>query len=219
MKSTERHFFSVLLVGWLAISPMALSGQTFSEFFRQKKTQRKYLRQQIAALQVYIGYAQKGYSIAKEGLDMIGGLKNGELDLHSGHFLSLQKVDRNIREHIPIAGLIASQARMEKDTEGKIDDLSGGLTQGELEYIERVANNILAAAKDILDQIITLCTDGYLQMTDDARLSRIDALYVRFRDHHGLLQKFRNGAVSLALGRLREESATGKARLLYGLQE
>ncbi|MCH5688762.1 conjugal transfer protein TraI [Niabella sp. W65] len=36
-----------------------LQAQTFAEWFQQKKTQKKYLLQQIAALQVYIGYAKK----------------------------------------------------------------------------------------------------------------------------------------------------------------
>jgi len=34
-----------------------LQAQTFAEWFQQKKTQKKYLLQQIAALQVYIGSA------------------------------------------------------------------------------------------------------------------------------------------------------------------
>ncbi|ULT42931.1 conjugal transfer protein TraI [Niabella defluvii] len=56
-----------------------LQAQTFAEWFQQKKTQKKYLLQQIAALQVYIGYAKKGYNIAKDGLNTIGGFTRGEL--------------------------------------------------------------------------------------------------------------------------------------------
>ena len=35
--------------------------QTYEEWFQQTKTQKKYLLQQIAALKVYIGYAEKGF--------------------------------------------------------------------------------------------------------------------------------------------------------------
>ena len=49
-----------------AIISTGTRAQTFAEWFRQSATQKKYLLQQIAALQVYIGYVQKGYSIAKE---------------------------------------------------------------------------------------------------------------------------------------------------------
>ena len=42
----------MFLLGMLATTTQA---QTFAEWFKQKKTQKKYLVQQIAALQVYIG--------------------------------------------------------------------------------------------------------------------------------------------------------------------
>jgi hypothetical protein len=37
---------------------------TFSEWFRQKKTQKKYHAQQINALQVYLEFVKKGYGVA-----------------------------------------------------------------------------------------------------------------------------------------------------------
>ncbi|MBK8088802.1 MAG: hypothetical protein IPK31_13170 [Chitinophagaceae bacterium] len=37
----------------------AANAQTLNEWVNQKSTQKKYLLQQIAALQVYIGYAKK----------------------------------------------------------------------------------------------------------------------------------------------------------------
>jgi len=80
----------IIFIGlMLFLSAGNIHAQTFSEWFRQKKTQKKYLLQQIAALQVYIGYAQKGYRIAKEGLTTIGGFTKGEFDLHSDFINSL----------------------------------------------------------------------------------------------------------------------------------
>lgn len=64
-----------------AILSTDVKAQTFAEWFRQSATQKKYLLQQIAALQVYIGYVQKGYSIAKEGLSAISDIKHGEFKL------------------------------------------------------------------------------------------------------------------------------------------
>ena len=81
----------------LFLAAGTVEAQTFSEWFRQKKTQKKYLLQQIAALQVYIGYAQKGYRIAKEGLTTIGGFTKGEFDLHS----DFQKLCKGSRHHYP----------------------------------------------------------------------------------------------------------------------
>ena len=47
--------------------------QTWAEWFQQKQTQKKYLIEQIAALQVYLGYAKKGYDIASKGIHLLQG--------------------------------------------------------------------------------------------------------------------------------------------------
>lgn len=52
----------------LTIFVTVCNAQTFAEWFKQKETQKKYLIQQIVAFQMYLGYVQKGYSIAQKGL-------------------------------------------------------------------------------------------------------------------------------------------------------
>src|SRR3954462_11965140 len=74
-----------------------LSAQTFSEWFRQNKTQKKYLLEQIAALEVYAGYLQKGYAIAKDGLNTINSIRHGDFELHDNHFQSFRKINPTIR--------------------------------------------------------------------------------------------------------------------------
>jgi hypothetical protein len=44
----------------------------------KKKTQKKYLLQQIAALQVYFGYAKKGYSFVSSDTKTIRDIKKGD---------------------------------------------------------------------------------------------------------------------------------------------
>lgn len=77
----------VALVAYLAVS-LPVHAQTWSEWFRQKKTQKKYLLQQIAALKVYIDYAEKGYKIACDGIHAVREIKRGDFNLHD-NFLSL----------------------------------------------------------------------------------------------------------------------------------
>ncbi len=71
-------------------------GQTADEWLRQKQTQTKYLIQQIAALEMYNGYAHKGYSIAQHGLKTIEYFKTGEWRLHSDFFNSLDIISPEI---------------------------------------------------------------------------------------------------------------------------
>ena len=82
MKNIMIYFFCLLNI-------TALKAQTFSEWFRQKKTQEKYLIQQIAGLEVYAGYLKKGYKIFDTGSKTISKIKSGDLNMHQ-LFLTLR---------------------------------------------------------------------------------------------------------------------------------
>src|ERR1700750_1480750 len=88
--------------------------QTYDEWFRQKKTQKEYLLQQIAALQTYIGYAEQGYSIVKSGLNLIGNVKKGDFSLHSDYFKSLANVNPSIKQYVKVAETITLQISIAK---------------------------------------------------------------------------------------------------------
>ena len=89
-----------------------LRAQSWEEWFQQGPTQKKYLLQQIAALRVYAGQLQKGYTIAREGLAMIGAFTKGELDAHSDYFNSLKKVNPAVKHYANGAALIALHAKI-----------------------------------------------------------------------------------------------------------
>jgi len=63
----------------ILLSGAQVNAQTWNEWFRQKKTQKKYLVQQIAALKVYLKYLKQGYRIVDKGLSLVGDIKDGNL--------------------------------------------------------------------------------------------------------------------------------------------
>src|SRR5882757_6745240 len=80
-------------------------GQTFSEWFSQKKTLIKYLTQQIIALESFESDVKKGYSIATGGLSNIGGITGAEYQLHQNYFLSLKAVNPAVRNDPDLAAI------------------------------------------------------------------------------------------------------------------
>ncbi len=84
MKS--RRMIKVALVAVLLLTNTFANGQTFGEWFRQKKTQIKYLLERIAQLQVQIELLKKGYKIVDNGLRTIHQIKDGEFNLHKDFF-------------------------------------------------------------------------------------------------------------------------------------
>lgn len=198
----------------------SLQAQTFSEWFRQKKTQKKYLLQQIAALQVYIGYAQKGYKIAKEGLTTIGGFTKGEFDLHGDYFNSLKKVNPEIKQYAKVADIIAMQLKIVKDYNRSYGQISrsNAFNNGELEYIRRVFSRLLDDCDQTLDELIAVTTSGKLEMKDDERMGRIDRLYLDMQDKYSFSQSFSNDAKTLAVARAKENTEIQTSRALQGIK-
>lgn len=211
----------ILIMLALAGCTASLRAQTFDEWFRQKETQKKYLIQQVAALQVYIELAQKGYAIAKEGLDVIGSFKEGELDLHTGYFNSLKNVNPKIKQYAKVADIMAMQERIVQtcnQTRRRVQqsDVFNGEEKG---YIGRVLDRLLDGCSNVLDELLNVATDGKLKMMDNERLERIDMLYQEMMGQYTFSQSFSNETLLLAMSRIKENNETQTVHALYGITE
>lgn len=194
--------------------------QTFAEWFRQSSTQKKYLLQQIAALQVYIGYVQKGYSIAGQGLNTISDIKNGEFNLHKDYFNSLKTVNPKIKNYSKVADIIGLQVniiKVYKEASKQVKQ-SSLFNAGEISYINGVFERLLDDCTKAIDALITVTTSGELEMKDDGRLKRIDALYTDMQDKYTFVQGFSNEAKLLATSRSREQNDIQTIRSIKGIK-
>jgi hypothetical protein len=155
-----------------------VKAQTFAEWFSQKKTQLKYLTQQIAALEQYGSFVKQGYAISQHGLGGIGNWVAGEFDLHNGYYNSLRTVNPYIRNN-PKANSIVQMAQQ---IPGQFDQLSRlALTANTRTYIASVKNSILADVDKDLAELQTVL-GGQVAMSDDERLKRLDAIYAKVLD-------------------------------------
>ncbi|MFT4152241.1 hypothetical protein [Parafilimonas sp.] len=209
-----------LIIIWMMVLASAAHAQTFAEWFQQKKTQKKYLIRQIAALQVYIGYLQKGYKIAKDGLNTIGDFTQGEFNLHTDYFNSLKSVNPNVKRYAKVAGIITLQVKIVQNYNRAIKQLksSAAFSGDELSYIGKVFSNLLDDCAGTLDELIAVTADGKLEMKDDERLKRIDKLYSDMQDEFTFSRSFGDDAKTLAASRLQEESDMQTLRALTGIK-
>jgi hypothetical protein len=150
--------------------------QTLSEWFHQKKTQIKYLKQQILALKAYKDIAEKGYQIAAEGLGDIGKVKEEDLGLHEDHFEELFTVNPAIRAD---ARVTATLALLEK-TLKNLRECEKLTIQYRPALAERATKlreeneSICLEVKDYMDQLLS---DGNLTMSDADRLDSLERMY------------------------------------------
>ena len=123
---------------------LCIIGICSQEIAAQAK-QRKMLMLQIAALQTYIGYAKKGYTVVKNGFNFIGDVKKGEVNLHSDYFTSLKKVNPKVKNYVKTAQIISLQIKTLKVYKKTFellghDDLFHG---DELDYIEKTFEHLI----------------------------------------------------------------------------
>lgn len=211
----------VLLFSWnISIAQRA------SEFWDQKKKRLEYLAQQIAALQVYIGYAQKGYSIAKDGLHLVGDIKKGDFNLHSSYFNSLTKINPRITKYARISDIILCHVNILKIYKAAVKRMkeNGQFTETEIGYIHSVFTKVLDEAADAISQLIMLITPGEkeannYQMKDDERLQRIDLLHGDMQGKLTFVHQLSNENYVLSLLRRKEKHEAETSRQLHNIKK
>lgn len=194
--------------------------QTWSEWFRQKATQKKYLLQQIAALQVYIEYAAKGYEIAGKGIATIRHIKNGDFDLHRDFFGYLKNVSPAVSRYAKVADIITYQIQIVRQTKKSLQSLvsNNQFTPSEIEYCKKVLQNLLDACGKTLDDLTTVVVSDKLTMTDAERLNRIDRIYSEMQDTFSFCKSFSNGLNILAAQRRSQAVELDYSKILNGLK-
>lgn len=191
----------IILVAGLMICMHSATGQTFNEWFRQKKTQKQYLLQQIAALKIYLGYLKEGYKIVNKGLTVVGDIKQGKFDLDIEYLESLRNVNSAVSGSAKVASIVAYQ-RMIMIEFRKLKDVSDDselFTQEEKQYIADVYSNMLRESGLSLGELDRVLSNSGFEMKDDERIKRVDMLYVDMKEKYSFTKSFSN-STKLLLG-------------------
>jgi hypothetical protein len=207
----------VLTLG-LCLCISCANAQTWNEWFRQKKTQKKYLIQQIAALKVYLKYLKEGYDVAKKGLDMIGDIKDGNFNDHSTYFGSLRLANPSIKQSKKVALIATLQQQVMKEFSRLRNDCrtDGNLTGDELNYVDAVYSNMLIQCENAIAELNTIVTDNSSQLKDDERIERIDHIYDDMLDKRDFVQSFSNSTRMIMAQRSRESSEVMTMKKING---
>jgi len=195
----------MMIIALLALSNLC-HAQWFKEWLRQKKTQKEYLIEQIAQYKIYLELLERGYSIAKEGLETIHDIKNGEFKLHKNYMDSLRIVGAEVGKYKKIEfteSLYSEIQTVIASSENRLRQ-SGYLNGEELGYVKSVYSRLLADCERITDALKDVTRDGPLSMSDDERFNRIDLLYGQMQSNYSFVGAFSSEAMVLAASRLGE---------------
>lgn len=195
---------------------LGAEAQTFKEWFRQKKTQKEYLLKQIAALEVYLDYLKEGYDIVQKGLDIVGNIKNDNLNDHIAQFRSLRHVKGNLGVSGKVMVIMTRQISImnsfrELNEKTRNSDY---LTQAEIRYIDRVYQNLLTECERLITDLNVVLTNESSQMTDESRIERIDEAYADMNDKYSFAQSFCSSTETLIMQRSAERNEVESAQKL-----
>lgn len=204
-----------LVIGSMIMCCSFMAGaQNWQEWTQQKKTQIAYLVNQVAALQVYIDLGQKGYSIYRDGLDLIGDIKDGEFNLHKNYFASLSGVNTLVSGAPKVAEMLLFNELVQL--------LRHRVAQLELgEYstsIRHLFDQLSKKSSDHVPQMKLLISPGNYQLKDEERMKRIDRLYKEISKLYGLAKRTYQEAVLQRKVLTKQEKEIDILEHLHGLK-
>jgi hypothetical protein len=198
----------------LLLFSMTVEAQTFGEWFKQKSTQKKYLLQQIAALQVYSGYLQKGYGIARGGLGTIGSAVRSEYGLHSSYYTHLQTVSAPVRNNPQVTEILRWQQDILRHTSQL--KKQNGLSQSESAYVGRVDKALLSDCDARLTDLQTVLADRKTEMSDEQRMRQIAGIYQAMQENHRFAAEFHDQVKVYVLQKQQAKDEVNTLKKLYG---
>ena len=190
-------------------------GQTFAEWFKQKSTQKKYLLQQIAALQVYSDYLQKGYQVARQGLGSISGHLSLENGIHAGYYQKLETAGPLVRQKPQLSEILSWQ----KDILNRFNSIANitGLGENEKIYLNAVRDAVLKDGDNRISQLQEVLTNGQLEMSDSERLGLIATTHQAMQENFRFASVFTEQVRLYALQRGREHQDAATIKKLYDI--
>lgn len=209
----------VAIVACFVVS-LPLHAQTWSEWFQQKKTQKKYLLQQIAALQVYMDYAEKGYKIAGDGIHAVRDIKKGDFNLHEAFFKSLYQINPAIKKYAKVADILVFQFKILKSGKQTLKDVGSSkqFTSEEIKYCASVFDFLFGECVKSVDELIDVITADKFQMKDDERLKRIDNIYTDMQDKYAFSASFSEDLGLLNAQRINEQAEINRSKTIKAIK-
>jgi len=212
---TGKAIMSIIMVLLLTSTITQAHAQTFAEWFKQSSTQKKYLLQQIEALQVYSGYLKKGYTIAKGGLGSISGSLLSENGLHSTYYNELKKVNPMVAKDSRVKEII----RWQTDIMLLMNQWAqiNGLSANEQLYLQEVRSSVFKDCEEVLNNLQNVVSDGKIEMNDADRLKLIAQLHTEMQANYRFATGFTIEAKNYAAQRQQEKTETQVLVKTYGI--
>jgi hypothetical protein len=215
MESIKKMLVGLLFTAISSGMAVTAQAQTFAEWFAQKKTQQKYLLQQIAALQVFSNYLKQGYQIANNGLASISGTLKTENGLHSTYYNRMKTASPLVKNNAMVQEIMAWQ----QDILTRLKDISqiSGMTAEEKSYLEDVRAAVLKDCDQQLHTLQAVIGDGKIEMSDAERIALVTKIHTAMMENYHFTSGFTTHAKLYAARRQQEQNQVNVTKQVYGI--
>ncbi|RYY52558.1 MAG: hypothetical protein EOO09_21040 [Chitinophagaceae bacterium] len=200
-----------------ALGSLSGYGQNWNEIFRQKKTQQRYLLEQIAALEMYTGYLKKGYELVGGGLQTIRDISNGEFSLHSAFISGLKEVSPVVRNDVRVLEIIGMQVNIGRAF-GNLRSRSDLNVSTQL-YIQDVRENLWEDSLKDLEELLMVITSGSVEMGEGERIERLNKVYLSMKEKMAFTQHFATEVSHYSRQKEMEKRSIEQLKQSYGVME
>jgi hypothetical protein len=206
----------VALVIWISFVVVPIT----DTFAQTEEVQQLLLNvEKLAQLKQILNDLYKSYEIVSKGYNAISDISKGNFNLHKTFLDGLMEVSPLVKNYRKVGAIISSQLRIVKEYKSAFNRFKAdkNFTIEELRYIGSVYQNLFDKSLKDLEALAMVLTSGNLRMTDDERLSSIDAIYNSTDEKLQFLRHFNNSTSIVALQRAKEAKDVQVSRHLYGI--
>lgn len=159
--------------------------------------------EKLAQLKNILEDLKKGYEIVSQGYSTIKNLSEGNFSLHEAFLDGLLEVSLTVRNYRRITDIISAQVSLVGECKAAYRRFAGSglFSVGELKYMKAVFENLFSQSVKNIEALISVITAGKLRMSDDERLTAIDAIWKEVSDQLTFLRQFNQDTKLLALQR------------------
>ena|GEM_PF-4545098 len=180
----------LLITAAICLIGLTARSQTFSEWWHQKKTRLKYLREQVAALKSVEYVIRHGYNIQEGGLYDIRQINEEEWNLHDDFFDDLETVSLIVKDCPEVEEALdikyATDVLIaESMTEFRKSPWLTPLELNETQRLFKKMNDELTSAGSSIARTII---DRNLKMTSGERLIEIRIILDQIKEKYGQIQ-------------------------------
>jgi len=165
------------IIAFISLVSLFLKGrsQTFAEWFEQNKTQLRYLRAQIIALNEYDDALEDGCAIADTGLTRIASDKAEDLRQQVQYFATQSNVSITIVADNRVGAIL----HMSTETSRLTDRIRQIGSESPLlkPSLDELCDHLLDRCISDLQTLTMLLQDGVISLFDAKRLARLQELY------------------------------------------